>query len=206
MTDNRPRLIRTAEAARAIGVDPATLRRWARSGIVTPASRTAGGQDRWNLADLQRQLDDRNRQEGSPVTDPTKPEQQPVVMAVVTSDRGLLVTWRNDAEPPAGFLSGEIEPGESPVDAMVRECKEEAGLLVLPGEEIGRRVHPRSKRTTIYVAGRPAPGKADVFVGDRDELADVRWVSLEEADEAMAAYGGMYPPVHDWVRRALGKS
>lgn len=50
------RLIRTAEAARHLGVDPATLRRWARAGAVQPATRTIGGQDRWDLDDLREQI------------------------------------------------------------------------------------------------------------------------------------------------------
>lgn len=57
------RLVRTAEAARELGVDPATLRRWARAGTVTPATRTLGGQDRWDLDDLRKQV--RERLEGS---------------------------------------------------------------------------------------------------------------------------------------------
>jgi excisionase family DNA binding protein len=198
-------LITTGEAARELGVSRETLNAWVRDGKVAPHSRTVGGHMRWNLEQLRRQI--REAQEAPTVTnDPTKPEQPAIVAAVVTSEHGMLVTWRNDKQPPAGFLTGEIEPGESPVDAMVRECKEEAGLLVVPGEEIYRRVHPRTNRTTAYVTGHPAPGKADVFVGDREELADVRWVSLEEADEAFEAFGGMAPPVHDWLRRALGKS
>nr|WP_222131891.1 MerR family DNA-binding transcriptional regulator [Pseudonocardia sp. C8] len=55
-------MIRTAEAAKALGVDPATLSRWAKAGIVKPATRTAGGQARWDLDDLRRQLDERNAQ------------------------------------------------------------------------------------------------------------------------------------------------
>jgi excisionase family DNA binding protein len=196
-------LITTGEAARELGVSRETLNAWVRDGKVTPHSRTVGNHMRWDLEQLRRQI--RDAQEAPTVTsDPTKPEQPAIVAAVVTSERGMLVTWRNDKQPPAGFLTGEIEPFESPVDAMVRECKEEAGLLVVPGEEIHRRVHPRTKRTTIYVTGHPAPGKADVFVGDREELADVRWVSLEEADAAFEPFGGMAPPVHDWLRRALG--
>jgi 8-oxo-dGTP pyrophosphatase MutT (NUDIX family) len=197
----RPRdLVPTGEAARFLGVDPTTLTRWAHAGQVRPARRTAGGHFRWNLDDLASQLE-----ETPPVrTEPTtKPEEQPVVAAVVTSDRGLLVTWRSDKTPPAGFLTGEIEPGESPADAMVRECKEEVGLLVVAGNEIGRRVHPRTKRTMIYVAGQPASGKSDVFVGDRQELTDVRWLSLSEADDAFAPFGGMYPPVRDHLRTIL---
>lgn len=134
----------------------------------------------------------------------SKPEEQPVVAAIVTSDRGLLVTWRNDKTPPAGFLTGEIEPGESPEDAMIRECKEEAGLRVTAGEVLGRRVHPKTKRTMVYVAGEPVSGAEEVYVGDSEELADVRWVSLAEADEAFAPFGGMFPPVHEYVRAQLG--
>jgi DNA-binding transcriptional regulator YhcF (GntR family) len=132
------------------------------------------------------------------------PHDQPVAMAVVTSDLGMLVTWRNDKEPPAGFLSGEIEPGETAVDAMVRECKEEASLVVVPGEIVGHRTHPRSKRFQIYVAGRPAED-TDVHVGDKEELAAVRWVTLAEADAAFEAFGGMYPPVHDYLRKVLSQ-
>ncbi|MDN5918669.1 MAG: MerR family DNA-binding transcriptional regulator [Pseudonocardia sp.] len=51
-----PALIRTAEAARALGVSSATLRRWARAGKVKPAERTLGGQDRWNLTELREQI------------------------------------------------------------------------------------------------------------------------------------------------------
>jgi predicted site-specific integrase-resolvase len=51
------RLIRTAEAARALGIGPTTLARWHREGRVRPVLVTAGGQARWDLDDLRRQLD-----------------------------------------------------------------------------------------------------------------------------------------------------
>jgi 8-oxo-dGTP pyrophosphatase MutT (NUDIX family) len=129
-------------------------------------------------------------------------EAQPIVAAIVTSDQGLLVTYRHDKTPPAGFLTGEIEPGESAADAMVRECKEEAGLRVAAGSEIGRRIHPKTGRTMIYVAGTPVED-SEVFVGDREELTDVRWVTLAEADAAFAPFGGMFKPVHDYLLRNL---
>ena len=43
----------------------------------------------------------------------------------------------------------------------------------------------------------------DVFVGDEDELAEVRWMSLPEVEEAMAAYD-MFGPVHERLRKKLG--
>lgn len=47
----------TGEAAKALGIARATLQRWANSGLVTPAWRTAGGHMRWDLEDLQRQAE-----------------------------------------------------------------------------------------------------------------------------------------------------
>ena len=195
-------LVNSATAAAALGVHPVTLRRWKEAGVVWPVTETAGGHARWDVELLRAQV--RSMQEAPVVSEKASdPEAQPVVAAIVTSDRGLLVTWRNDKVPPAGFLTGEIEPGESPEDAMIRECKEEAGLRVTAGQVLGRRVHPRTRRTMVYVAGEPVGG-ADVFVGDSDELADVRWVSLAEADEAFAPFGGMFPPVHEHLRATLG--
>ena len=131
-------------------------------------------------------------------------EQQPVATAIVTSELGVLVGRRNDGKPPWTFISGEVEPGESPVDAAVREVKEETTLEVSAGEVIGERVHPRTGRTMIYLAAHPVRG-TEVFVGDEDELAEVRWVSLAEADELMAEYG-MFEPVHEYLAREIGEA
>lgn len=128
------------------------------------------------------------------------PDLRPVVAAVVTSDLGVLVGRRIDGRPPWTFIAGEIGPGESPIDAAVREVKEETGLLVRAAErEIGRRVHPGTGRTMIYLACRPL-GKTDVFVGDEDELAEVRWVGLGEAEELLP---GMFAPVRSHLAREL---
>jgi hypothetical protein len=40
---------------------------------------------------------------------------QPIVAAVVTSDRGVLVGKRRDNKPPWTFIAGEQEPAERPV-------------------------------------------------------------------------------------------
>lgn len=125
--------------------------------------------------------------------------EQPIVAAIVTSDRGVLVGKRNDGKPPFTFIAGEIEPGESPADAAIREVKEETGLRIQAGQVIGERVHPKTGRTMIYLAAAPTHG-TDVFVGDEDELAEVRWVTLDEADELLR---GMYEPVREHLAREL---
>lgn len=58
MSETVASLVRTAEAARVVGVSAATLRRWARAGLVTPATKTLGGQDRWDLDALRQQIAD----------------------------------------------------------------------------------------------------------------------------------------------------
>ena len=133
------------------------------------------------------------------------PVRQPVVAAIVTSEQGLLITKRRDGVPPFAFLSGEIEPGESPADAAVRECKEEAGLAIKAGHTIAERIHPKTGRLMYYMAAAPTHGTA-VIVGDEDELAEVRWVSLAEADELMEPFGGMYAPVHEYLSRKLSQA
>ncbi|HEY2205125.1 MAG TPA: MerR family DNA-binding transcriptional regulator [Pseudonocardia sp.] len=53
MTDQ---LVPTGDAARAVGISPRTLARWARENLVQPALATAGGHLRWDVDDLHRQL------------------------------------------------------------------------------------------------------------------------------------------------------
>ncbi len=55
------RLLTTGEAARALGIAPRSLARWARDGRVKPVMVTAGGDQRpgrylWDLDDLREQL------------------------------------------------------------------------------------------------------------------------------------------------------
>jgi 8-oxo-dGTP diphosphatase len=133
-------------------------------------------------------------------TESRHPEPPPVVAGIVTSALGVLVGQRRDGKPPWTFIAGKIEPGESPADAAVREVKEETGLRVVAAErEIGRRVHPQTGRTMIYLACSPT-GKTDVIVGDQDELSAVEWINLEKADERMP---GMFEPVRQYLAEHL---
>lgn len=159
---------------KALGVDHTTAYGWVRAAGLLPLT---------------------PREDPMPATTPEKPA---VAAAVVTSHLGVLAGRRHDNKPPWTFIAGEIEPGESATDAAVREAKEETGLEVRAGHnEIGRRVHPKTDRTMIYLACTPVSG-TDVFVGDEEELAEVRWLSLADVDELMP---GMFEP----VRRHLGR-
>jgi len=78
--------------------------------------------------------------------------------------------------------------------------KEETGLEVRAGhQEIGRRVHPKTKRTMIYLACSPI-NDAEPFVGDAEELAEVRWLSLAEVDTLLP---GVFEPVREHLCRLI---
>lgn len=143
----------------------------------------------------------RDAQKGQPVTEQavrTKPET--IVAAIVTSSKGVLVGRRRDGRPLWTFLAGEHIEGETLEDTAVREVMEESGLAVRITGAIGERKHPRTHRWMAYYAAEPVAG-TDAIVGDEDELAEVRWVSLAEADLLMG--GTIFEPVHEYLRRTL---
>jgi 8-oxo-dGTP pyrophosphatase MutT (NUDIX family) len=113
---------------------------------------------------------------------------------------GILIGRRIDGKPPWTFIGGGVEPGETPAAAAAREVEEETGLLVHAAElEIGRRIHPVTERTMIYVACYPEDGidAASTLVGDVDELVEVRWVTYEEARQLLP---DMFGPVDAFLR------
>ncbi|SNS02351.1 ADP-ribose pyrophosphatase YjhB, NUDIX family [Geodermatophilus pulveris] len=63
------------------------------------------------------------------------------VGAVVLDGAGRLLLVRRGNEPGRGLWSvpgGRVEPGESPAAAVEREVREETGLAVRAGAEVGR--------------------------------------------------------------------
>jgi len=137
----------------------------------------------------------RARERGNPVTEPlTLPEQSHVALAVITSDQGVLVAKRKDGIPPYTFLGGEIRPGESAGDALRRRVEAEAGLPVLSFRFIGRRLHPKTSRVMVY--GHVVVGPGEPQLGDPEDLAEVRWVSIDETRELMS---DMYEPVRMYL-------
>jgi 8-oxo-dGTP diphosphatase len=123
----------------------------------------------------------------------------PVALAVFAGPRGVLVVRRRDRVPPWAFPGGKIEPDETPAEAAVREVAEETGLQVRPGGEIGRRTHPATGRTIIYLACSPA-GDTDPAAAAPREVAEVQWVGLDELDQLMP---DLYQPAREHLAALL---
>src|SRR5262245_23297324 len=106
-----------------------------------------------------------------------------VVAAALVRDGRVLAQQR--AFPPwvAGrweLPGGRVEPGESAADALVRECREELAVDVLPGEQLGPDVPlPSGHVLRILLARLVQPTATPVAA----EHAALRWVGPTELAE-----------------------
>jgi 8-oxo-dGTP pyrophosphatase MutT (NUDIX family) len=132
--------------------------------------------------------------------DPLPLEQRlAVAVAVIAGARGVLVVRRRDV-PPWAFPGGRIEPDETPAEAAVREVAEETGIQVSASGEIGRRTHPATGRTIIYLACSPT-GDAEPAVTATREVAEARWAGLDELGQLMP---DLYEPARECLAGLLG--
>jgi 8-oxo-dGTP diphosphatase len=108
----------------------------------------------------------------------------PCVGAIVRDGTGRLLLIQRGHDPEAGRWSlpgGRVEPGETDAEALVREMREETGLMVVPGPLVG-------------AVSRPGPGGSVLDIRDYsvtvtdgtltagDDAADARWVAPGEMD------------------------
>jgi NAD+ diphosphatase len=106
-----------------------------------------------------------------PRTDPA------VIMLVSSGERCLL--GRQRVWPPGMYstLAGFVEPGESLEDAVAREVREEAGVVVA-------KVRYHSSQPWPFPAsimlGFHAEARSPALAVNRDELEDARWFSRSE--------------------------
>jgi len=127
----------------------------------------------------------------------------PCVGAIMVDAAGrILVVLRQNA-PGAGWWSipgGRVENGESDVDALRREVKEETGLDVAVGELLGRiqRLGPPNPDEEIWY--EIADYHCTVTGGSLragDDAADARWVSSTEL-RAMTTSDGLIETLEAW--------
>lgn len=77
------------------------------------------------------------------------------------------------------FVGGKVEPGETREDALVRECREELAVTVVPRDIFMEVTHVYPDLTvhlTLFNADLPE-GEPQAL-----EHNDVRWITVEEID------------------------
>ncbi|MGW5116475.1 NUDIX hydrolase [Streptomyces noursei] len=133
----------------------------------------------------------------------TADERPGIAAAIIVHEGRVLMVRRRVSEGKLSwqFPAGEVEPGESPADAAVRETKEETGLDVSAAKLLGERVHPATGRLMSYTACEVVSGTA--HVADDEELAELAWVAHDEIPEYVPY--GLYEPVQQYLDGALAR-
>lgn len=75
---------------------------------------------------------------------------------------------------------GKLDPGEHVLDCAVRECDEETGIVPALRVPLGRQRYLVMGRPKIVDYWQAVPVRDNGFVPD-DEVAEIRWMGLEEA-------------------------
>lgn len=147
---------------------------------------------------------DGRKQRRNPMTDPGTLEELPTVaLAIVTSAKGVLVEHRKDGIPPWTFPGGDVQVGETAAASLTRKVPAETGVEIKPVLLFGRRIHPRTSRTMVYLAAEAVDEDAEPQVLDTDDLDTVEWAALDVVRERMP---DMYPPVREHLEAVLGGS
>ncbi|GII29737.1 (deoxy)nucleoside triphosphate pyrophosphohydrolase [Planotetraspora mira] len=109
-----------------------------------------------------------------------------VVGAAIVQDGRVLAAQRAEPEALRGgweFPGGKVEPGESDLDALVRECVEELGVEIVPGERVaGEWPLPNDYVMRVWLASiRRGVPEAREHLALRwlphHELYDVAWLA-----------------------------
>ena len=106
----------------------------------------------------------------------------PCVGAVVRDGAGRLLLIKRGYDPEAGKWSlpgGRIEPGETDAQALVREMREETGLIVLPGPLLGAVERPGPGGRIIDIRDYAATVTGGTLAAG-DDAADARWVTTAD--------------------------
>ncbi len=126
------------------------------------------------------------------------------VGAVVKDGQGRLLLIRRGHEPGAGLWSlpgGRVEPGETDAEALVREMREETGLVVRAGRLLGSLRRPAGDGDALDIRDYAATITGGTL-NPGDDAADARWVDArdfgslpvtEGLTEILASWGVLGP-------------
>ncbi|HEY0480008.1 MAG TPA: 8-oxo-dGTP diphosphatase MutT [Kofleriaceae bacterium] len=112
-----------------------------------------------------------------------------VVAGLIVGDDGrILITQRRADQPLGGhweFPGGKVEPGEAPVDALIRELREEIGVTVSVGRiwEVLFHAYPEFDLVMLVYVCRIIAGSGAASPPDLPravEVADLAWVAAHD--------------------------
>ena len=103
------------------------------------------------------------------------------VVAALVVENGKFMICQRPQNKARGllweFVGGKVEPGETKAQALVRECREELGVTVVPGDvfmEVDH-VYPDITIHLTLFRARIAAGRPQTL-----EHADIRFIAPEE--------------------------
>jgi 8-oxo-dGTP diphosphatase len=109
-----------------------------------------------------------------------RPIQRIIVGAAIVENGRVLACARADPPEVAGrweFPGGKVEPGETEIEALVRECVEELGVRVEVGARVGEDVPLAHGRAILKVYLAKLVDSAEP---QRLEHAELRWLEPTE--------------------------
>ena len=113
-------------------------------------------------------------------------------LALVERDDGARLLVRQTYKPGWGLPGGILQRGEYPVDAVVREAREEIGVRLAVVGEPAVVVDPGPRRVDVVFRARVVSGEPRPV---SDEIAEVRWFAADDLPplhaEAVSALAAM---------------
>jgi len=124
----------------------------------------------------------------------------PCVGAVIRDDAGRLLLIKRGHEPGKGLWSipgGRVEAGESDAAAVVREVREETGLVVVPGPLIGSVRRPASGDGGVFDIRDYAAAVTGGALVPGDDADDAVWAGPAELD-TLPLTAGLLDTLRSW--------
>ena len=122
--------------------------------------------------------------------------------AIILREDNLLVMKRDKhGEKYYSFPGGGIERGETPIQTVSREIKEETCLEVEVGPEIYRHTYENGEKQYYflckYISGTPkfTPGINELVSNKTGDLHELVWLPMQKLPETL-----LYPlEIRDWL-------
>lgn len=106
-----------------------------------------------------------------------------VVAALIWNGNRFLACQRPDHKARGSlweFVGGKVEPGETPQEALVRECREELAVTISVGAVFMEIVHEYTDLTVHLTLFHAAITEG---LPQKLEHKDIRWITVGEIDQ-----------------------